>query len=97
MFTMADFESLVRARPFVPFRLYLSDGGAVEVRSAEQCLPFRRFAVIALLDPNSRDAGFDRYMVAWYMHLTRAEHLRPGGPPMEPPGPPSDQLTPTIA
>jgi hypothetical protein len=33
MFTADDLRALLHARPFVPFRLLLGDGGAVDVRS----------------------------------------------------------------
>ncbi len=88
MFTYSDLRSLLDARPFVPFRLVMSDGGSVEVRSQEVVLPLRRFAVIGLLDPNSADTPADRYTTVWYMHVSRAEQMQPGSPPFAtPPGP----------
>jgi hypothetical protein len=89
MFTLEHLRKLLRARPFVPFRLILSDGGSVEIRSPEVALPGRRFVIIGLLDPDAADTAFDQYTVVWYMHVTRAEQLQSGPPPMgaEPPGP----------
>ena len=95
MFTADDLRALLAARPFVPFRLVLSDGAAVEVRSPEVALPGRRFAVIGLLDPDARDTLFDRWAVVWYMHVTRVELLGAGQRPFTPPSGPADSSTPT--
>jgi hypothetical protein len=95
MFTLDDLRTLLSARPFVPFRLHLSEGAAVEVRSREVVLPGRRFAVIGLLDPDATDTAFDRWAVVWYMHVTRVEMLSAGSPPFSTPPGPAESPTPT--
>src|SRR5262245_22204065 len=88
MFTVNDLQNLLNARPFVPFRLHLSDGSPVEVKNPEVVIVGRRFVVVGLLDPGAADTLVDRWTVVWYMHVTRAELLGPGPPPMtQPPGP----------
>jgi hypothetical protein len=88
MFTINDLQTLITARPFVPFRLVLSDGGSVEVKSSELVMLGRRFAVVGILDPEARDSLIDRWTTVWYMHVTRAEQITPGAPPFAtPPGP----------
>lgn len=95
MFTMNDMRALMNARPFVPIRLWMSDGGHVNVRSPELVLPGRRYAIVGLLDPNALDEGYDRHAVVWYMHVTRHEALVPGAPPFAAPGePPSESPSP---
>jgi hypothetical protein len=94
MFTANDLLTLLNERPFVPFRLILSDGGSVEVRSPEVVSVGRRFAVVGLLDPNATDTLFDRWTVAWYMHVTRAEFLGTGHPPFTPPPGPAESPSP---
>lgn len=95
MFTFNDMRTLLQARPFVPFRIWLSDGGYIDVRSTEQVLLFRRYAIVGLLDPNAADLPSDRHMVVWYMHITRCEELKPGASPFTSPGePPSGTPTP---
>jgi hypothetical protein len=95
MFTFDDMRTLVNARPFVPFRLWLSDGGHVDVRSPELVFLGRRYAIIGLLDPNSIDEPFDRHVVVWYLHVTRSEEMKPGVSPFAPRGePPSGTPTP---
>ena len=89
MFTYNDLHSLLYAQPFVPFRLVLSDGGFVDVRHREMVTAGRRYAVIGIPDPKQPDAPFDKHAVVWYMHVTRAELLDSGRPPMAPPGPES--------
>jgi len=85
MFTAADLQELVSARPFAPFRLLLSDGGAVDVRSPEVVLVGRRFGVVGLLDPDATDTLIDRWTTVWYLHVARVEMLVPGAPPFSPP------------
>jgi hypothetical protein len=95
MFTANDLRALLNARPFVPFRLVLSDGGAVDVRSQEVVTVGRHCALVGLLDPNAKDTLFDRWAVVWYVHVTRAEQLSPGQPPLAPPSGPADSSTPS--
>jgi len=95
MFGAADLTSLLDARPFVPFRLVLSDGGMVEVRTPEVVGVGRRFALVGLLDPDATDTLFDRWTTVWYMHVTRAEQLIAGSPPFAPPPGPTESSTPS--
>ncbi len=95
MFTADDMRGLLNARPFVAFRIVLSDGGTVEVRSQEVVTLGRRFALVGLLDPNATDTLFDRWTVAWYMHVTRVEMLDAGAPPFAPFQGPRGAPTPT--
>ncbi len=98
MFTLGDMVTLLHAQPFTPFRLHLSDGGSVEVRSREVVSVGRRFALVGLLDPGATDTFFDRWAVVWYMHVTRVEMLDPGPPPLSaPPAGPTEAPTPSPA
>lgn len=95
MFTLNNMRALLTTRPFVPFRLWLSDGGHLDIRSAEQVLPLRHYAIIALLDPNVAEDGYDRHATIWYMHVTRHEALKSGDSPFAAPGePPSETPAP---
>jgi len=86
LFTHSDLRTLLNARSFVPVRLWLSDGGQVDVRSPELVLPGRGFALVGLLDPAAKDTAFDRYTTVWYLHVSRHEMLSPGVPPFTPSG-----------
>ena len=95
MFTFDDMRALLSARSFVPFRLWLSDGGHVDVRSPELAFPGRRYAIVGLLDPNAIEEPFDRHSVIWYLHVARYEALTPGALPFAPAGgPPSGSPSP---
>jgi hypothetical protein len=95
MFTQNDLRTLLNARPFTPFRLWLSDGGHVDVPTPEVASPGRHYALIWLYDPNKVHRGFDRHTTVWYLHVTRHEALQPGDSPFQPPSePPSGTPTP---
>ena len=94
MFNAAQMLELLDARPFVPFRLVLSDGGSVEVRSREFVLPARQFAVIGLGHSDASDRLIERWTTVWYMHITRAEQLQPGAPPFTAPAGPAESPAP---
>ncbi len=97
MFNANNLLTLLKTRPFVPFRLILSDGGTVEVKSPEVVLPGRQLMVVGLLDPNATDTLIDRWMTVWYMHVTRVEQLAPGAPPFTFPSGPAESPTPSSA
>ena len=95
MFNANSLLTLLKTRPFVPFRLVLSDGGTVEVRSPEFVLPGRQLAVIGLPDPAAADTLIDRWTTVWYMHVTRVEQTQPGAPPFTSPPDPAESPTPS--
>jgi hypothetical protein len=97
VFNLDAMRTLLNARPFVPFRLWVSDGGNVDVHSAELVLAGRHFALIALLDPDATDTSFDRYTTVWYLHVTRHEMLGIGSPPFASPPGPAETPSPTPA
>lgn len=96
MFTSADIRSLLDARPFVPFRLILTDGGSVDIRHREFAMPFRRFVIVGIPDAQADGADLDRYVTVFYMHISRVEMLSPGAPPFTeaPPSPPPGPAVP---
>jgi hypothetical protein len=77
MFTRDDLLALLSAAPFTAFRLHLSDGGTVDIRSREIVMPLKRYAVVALPNPSNPAAGADRHATIDYMHVTRTEMLWP--------------------
>jgi hypothetical protein len=97
MFNANNLLSLVKARPFVPFRFVMSDGGIVEVKSPEFIWPGRQYATIALPDPKAPDTLIDWYTTVWYMHVTRVELMQPGAQPFTSPAGPAESSTPSPA
>jgi hypothetical protein len=73
MLTLDQLRALRNAQPFVPFRLYLNNGSSVEVRSHDQVLPGRLYAVVALPDPQATDGSWDQCVTVWYAYVTRIE------------------------
>jgi hypothetical protein len=94
MFTIDHFRALLDNRPFVPFRLHVSDGGFVDIRSREQVSLLRQFAFVGLLDPQATDTVYDRFTFVWYLQVSRVEMLGPGAPPFAPPGGPTEAPSP---
>ena len=71
MFTAYDLLALVDARPFVPFRLVLNDGSAVEVPRRNAVLVGRHMAFVALSDATEE---FDEdFTFVSYSYVDRAE------------------------
>lgn len=97
MFTATELTTLLNAKPFVPFRLHLSDGGAVPVPSRELVSVGRRMAIIGLLDPGQNDTIFDRWTMVSYMHVTRVELLNPSTMPFSPPPPSGNDVPSQVA
>ena len=89
MFTANAMLSLLDNRPFVPFRLHVSDGKVIDVPSQEMVLPGRNFAVVGILENHPRVAS--RWTTVWYMHVTQTEMLSPGAPPFTAPPPTSSE------
>jgi hypothetical protein len=63
----------VRQRPFEPFRLFVSDGAAYDIRHPEMVLTGQNAAVIGLPGDPTRPA--DRLVTVALLHVTRLEPL----------------------
>lgn len=96
MLTQERLRTLLKARPFVPFRLWLTDGGHVDVLTSEVVLPMRQCAIVALIDAGAEDGSKDLWTAVWYLHVSRVEMLAPGAPPFSSP-PDSNQPSPVTA
>jgi hypothetical protein len=69
-------KSLIRRRPFKPFRLYVTDGAVYVVRHPDFLMLSQSEAVIGLPpagDPNASDA--ERFAWIDLAHITRVEPL----------------------
>ncbi len=76
-----ELASAVRRRPFVPFRLTLTEGSSYEVRHPELCMVGRRSAVLGLTSPNSTDTLFERSLTVDLLHVVKIELLESAAPP----------------
>lgn len=64
----------VRRRPFVPFRLYLTDGASYEIRHPELIMPGHRSVIVGL--PSDVDVPlYERAATVDLLHVVRIEPI----------------------
>jgi hypothetical protein len=67
-----DLLELLRARPFVPFRLYATDGRTYEVRHPDQALVLRSRVVLPQRASDGVPEGSEHLSL---IHVIRAEEM----------------------
>ncbi len=85
--TFDDLKAQLDARPFAPFRLYLTDGTTFEVRHPELFMLGRRSVLIGLA-ANPEQKHYDRWTTVDLFHIMRTEPLPPPVPKNGPPAGP---------
>ena len=55
-----ELAAALRRRPFVPFRITLTEGSVYDIRHFELCMAGRRSAVIGIGAPDDPDHLFER-------------------------------------
>jgi hypothetical protein len=68
-----DLSDLLRRRPFVPFRIYATDGRTYDVRHPDQALVLRTRVILPLA--SNPDEYADRSEHLDLVHIIRAEEL----------------------
>ncbi len=81
MFTAEDLRGLLNRKPFVPFRLKLSEGDAVEIKNRELVMTGRWGVVVGLLPPDATDLLIDGWTSVAYTHVTSIEDINSDVPP----------------
>jgi hypothetical protein len=76
-----ELSSALRRRPFVPFRLTLTEGSTYEVRHPELCMAGRRSAIIGIPAPGDPDLLFERSVTVDLLHVVKLEPLEIASPP----------------
>ena len=71
--TRTDLANRVKQRPFVPFRLVLTEGSTYEIRHPEQIMLARDSAVIGL--PGPEEDFFDTTVLVDLFHIVRLEPI----------------------
>jgi hypothetical protein len=67
---------LLRAKPFAPFRIHVTEGTCYDVTHPEACMPLARSLVIGIPGGPQLPSGvFDRYSSVALIHVTRLEPL----------------------
>jgi hypothetical protein len=70
-----DVLQLLRAGPFRPFRISLSDGKEYEVRHPEMALVSRSTVHVGVPGPRGPDGPLERVVTCAPVHITRMELL----------------------
>lgn len=68
-----DILQLLRARPFQPFRISLSDGKQYEVRHPEAAIVSRSTVFLGIPGPQGPDGPMERVLICALIHITQAE------------------------
>lgn len=70
-----DLLELLRAMPFEPFRIHLSDGASFEIRHPDMAIVQRSRVTMAVPGPEGPDAPAGRTVNRAPAHITRTERL----------------------
>ena len=76
-----DLTEALRASPFRPFRLYVSDGSTYEIRHPEMLMVTRQSVVVGILDTGGNGASenaypeIERSTTVDLLHVTQMEEL----------------------
>jgi len=70
-----DLLELLRAAPFEPFRIHLSDGAVFEIRHPDMAIVQRSKATVAVPGPAGPDGPAERTANCALVHITRTEFL----------------------
>ena len=74
-----ELRGVIREQPFRPFRVFVSDGSAYDVRHPELIFVTRRRVLIALPTANGDDIA-DDFVRCDPVHITRIEPIRDTSP-----------------
>ncbi len=66
---------LLRAAPFEPFRIFLSDGAVFEIRRPDMAIVQRSKVTVAVPGPRGPDAPAERTVNCALIHITRTESM----------------------
>jgi hypothetical protein len=70
-----DLLELLRAAPFEPFRIHLSDGVAFEIRHPDMAIVQRSKVTVAVPGSEGPDGPAERTVNCALVHITRTELL----------------------
>ncbi len=66
---------MLRATPFEPFRIHLSDGAFFDVRHPDMAIVQRSKVIVAVPGPAGPDGPAERTVNCALVHITRTESL----------------------
>jgi hypothetical protein len=76
-----DLRNLLRQRPFLPFRLYVTDGTNYEIRHPESAIISRTLLQLSAPAPSTMQAIIERQFGIALIHIMRYEQDVPLPPP----------------
>jgi hypothetical protein len=79
----AELLQMLRARPFLPFRIYLDDGTLYEVRHPELVMVSVASAIVAFPDPD-HPGHYRSWEIVDLRHIVRLERIEPASQTTEP-------------
>jgi len=68
-----DILTLLRARPFHPFRISLSDGRQYEVRHPDMAIVSRSTVLLGIPGPRGPEGPVERVIMCALVHITQTE------------------------
>lgn len=71
----ADVLELLRATPFEPFRVHLSDGTSFDISHPDMAMVYRSKVTIGVPGPQGPDGPVERAVNCALVHITRMELL----------------------
>ncbi len=76
MFKRDDMITLLRASPFVPFKMHISNGEVYDIRHPDMALPTLEWVNVAVPPANNPD-GFERHVIIQLAHVVKMETYSP--------------------
>jgi hypothetical protein len=70
-----DILRFLRARPFEPFRIHMSDGTTFEIAHPELAIVERSTVLVGVPGPQGPDGPVERTVFCALVHITRAEKV----------------------
>ncbi len=70
-----DILGLLRARPFEPFRIHMSDGSAFVIRHPELAMVAQSKVLVGIPGPKGPEGPVERTVFCALIHITRVEKL----------------------
>ena len=70
-----DILELLRASPFEPFRMHLSDGASFKIRHPDMAIVQRSKVTVAVPSADGPDGPAERTVNCALVHITRTESL----------------------
>jgi hypothetical protein len=72
---LQELLNTLRRRPFVPFRIHLTDGSSYEVRHPDLVMPGARSVAVGLRGGTLPEGVYESIVILALVHITRLEPI----------------------